>query len=156
MTSWLSVFSSCFYLKGKSLNTRYENSKSRTTQLSPITPYAANFVPITHHANNLGPITRHRKSLCTITTGDQTNMKICYEQWFVDIEVVIGNDNMTSLSMIYLHSSYFSSLGVFYHNRSPQQFSSNTCLSIREVSAKFEIFLGEFFIVRNRVKPGQS
>ena len=149
------IFTNHGHLKGKSRNTRYESSKSRTTQLSPITPYAANFVPITHHADNLGPITRHRKSLCTITTGDQTNMKICYEQWFVDIEVVIGNDNMTSLSMIYLHS-HFSSLGVFYHNRSRQQFSSNTCLSIREVSAKFEIFLDEFFIVRNRVKPGQS
>ena len=37
---------------------RYADSKSRTTLLCPITPYATYLGPITHHADNLGPITR--------------------------------------------------------------------------------------------------
>ena len=42
---------------------RYENSKSHTTLLCPITPLTANLDPITHHADKLGPITCHRKPL---------------------------------------------------------------------------------------------
>ena len=130
------IFSNRGSLKRNSRVTRCENSKSRTTQLSPITPHAANLVPITHHADNLGPITRHGKSLCTITIGDQIKMKICYNMiywhgsrhWQRYYDVIIY---LLALIRIY------PSLGVLLpQSRFREQFSSNTCPNIREVWAK--------------------